>query len=132
MLAVMAWRVRVWRPLFAAWLGAFVLALVPLWAFYAVSEGTLLPLHATWYFAGSEGASGELVRDGVDGRVVPPGDEEAIASALGSLLGDRERARLCGESARRRAEEFTPARAAEATLAFWRSLRAAETRSHRP
>jgi len=82
--------------------------------------------------AGSEGASGELVRDGVDGRVVPPGDEEAIASALGSLLGDRERARLCGESARRRAEEFTPARAAEATLAFWRSLRAAETRSHRP
>ena len=33
-----------------------MLALVPLWAFYAISEGTLLPLHATWYFAGSEGA----------------------------------------------------------------------------
>jgi glycosyltransferase involved in cell wall biosynthesis len=81
---------------------------------------------------GSEGASGELVRDGVDGRVVPPGDEEAIASALGSLLGDRERARLFGGSARRRAEELTPGRAAEATLAFWRRLRALEPRSHRP
>jgi hypothetical protein len=56
-LAVMSWRVRVWRPLLVAWLGAFVLALVPLWAFYAISEGTLLPLHATWYFAGSEGAT---------------------------------------------------------------------------
>jgi glycosyltransferase involved in cell wall biosynthesis len=81
--------------------------------------------------AGSEGASGELVRDGVDGRVVPPGDEEAIASALGSLLRDRESARLLGGSARRRAEEFTPGRAAEATLLFWRKLQALEPRSHR-
>jgi len=82
--------------------------------------------------AGSGGASGELVRDGLDGRVVPPGDEEAIASAIGSLLGDPERARRYGESARRRAGEFTPGRAAEATLAFWRRLRALEPRSHRP
>jgi glycosyltransferase involved in cell wall biosynthesis len=81
--------------------------------------------------AGSEGASGELVRDGMDGRVVPPGDEEAIASALGSLLRDRESARLLGGSARRRAEEFTPGRAAEATLLFWRKLQALEPRSHR-
>ena len=82
--------------------------------------------------AGSDGASGELVRDGLDGRVVPPADEEAIASALVSLLGDRERARACGESARRRAAELTPARAAQATLAFWRRLRALEPRSYRP
>ena len=82
--------------------------------------------------AGSGGASGELVRDGLDGRVVPPGDEEAIASAIGSLLGDPERARRYGESARRRAGEFTPGRAAEATLAFWRRLRALEPRAHRP
>jgi glycosyltransferase involved in cell wall biosynthesis len=82
--------------------------------------------------AGSEGASGELVRDGADGRVVPPANEEAIASALGSLLGDRERARIFGESARRRAEDLTPGRAAEATLQFWRKLRALDVRSHRP
>jgi glycosyltransferase involved in cell wall biosynthesis len=82
--------------------------------------------------AGREEASGELVRDGVDGRVVAPADEEAIASALASLLHDRESARRLGESARRRAEEFTPGRAAEATLAFWRRLRALDPRSHRP
>jgi len=81
--------------------------------------------------AGSEGASGEMVRDGVDGLVVPPGDEGAIASALASLLGDRGRARRYGESARRRAEQMTPARAAEATLAFWKKLRALQPRSHR-
>jgi hypothetical protein len=63
LLAVTAWRVKSWRP-FLAWLGAFLLALVPLWAFYAITEGTVLPLHATWYFAGSEGASlpGEAVK----------------------------------------------------------------------
>jgi hypothetical protein len=32
-----------------------MLALVPLWAFYAIKEGTIIPLHATWYFAGSSG-----------------------------------------------------------------------------
>jgi hypothetical protein len=62
-LAVTAWKVRSWRP-FLVWIGAFLLALVPLWAFYAITEGTLLPLHATWYFAGSEGATlpGEAVK----------------------------------------------------------------------
>jgi glycosyltransferase involved in cell wall biosynthesis len=81
--------------------------------------------------AGSEGASGELVRDGIDGIVVPPGDEGAIAKALASLLGDRERARRFGESARSRAEQMTPARTADATLRFWRTLRALQPRSHR-
>jgi len=81
--------------------------------------------------AGSEGASGELVRDGVDGLVIAPGNEGAIAAALASLLGDRERARRYGDSARRRAEQMTPARAAEATLAFWKTLRLLQPRSHR-
>jgi hypothetical protein len=56
-LVVMAWRVATWRRLLAAWAVGFVLALVPLWSFYMISDGTLLPLHAIWYFAGSEGAS---------------------------------------------------------------------------
>jgi hypothetical protein len=37
------------------WLGTFIASLVPLWAFYAIKEGNILPLHATWYFAGSSG-----------------------------------------------------------------------------
>jgi hypothetical protein len=45
-----------WRPLLV-WLGAFLLALVPLWAFYAINEGNILPLHATWYFAGSDASA---------------------------------------------------------------------------
>jgi hypothetical protein len=53
--ALLALRTGVWRRLFFTWAGAFLLMLVPLWAFYALTEGTLLPLHATYYFAGSEG-----------------------------------------------------------------------------
>jgi hypothetical protein len=47
---------RALRPLLI-WLGAFFIALVPLWAFYAINEGNILPLHATWYFAGGDGST---------------------------------------------------------------------------
>jgi L-malate glycosyltransferase len=79
--------------------------------------------------AGREGAGGELLRDGLDGVVVAPDDEPALAESLAKLLGDRERARSMGQSARSRAEEFTAVRAADATLAFWRALRDLPARS---
>ncbi len=47
------------------WLVAFVLALVPLWLFYAITEGTLLPLHAMWYFAPGNNADGGAGAGGV-------------------------------------------------------------------
>jgi glycosyltransferase involved in cell wall biosynthesis len=72
--------------------------------------------------AGSEGAPGELVRDGLDGAVVQADDVNAISNALVALLRDRGRARVLGASARERAATFTPGRAAEETLAFWRRL----------
>ena len=53
--AVFALRSADWRGRLMKWVMAFGLALIPLWAFYAVTEGTLVPLHATWYFAGGEG-----------------------------------------------------------------------------
>ncbi|MBF6612035.1 MAG: hypothetical protein IVW55_02790 [Chloroflexi bacterium] len=53
-LALLAWRRHLPRRSLALWLATFLAALAPLWAFYAVSEGTLLPLHAMWYFAGSD------------------------------------------------------------------------------
>jgi hypothetical protein len=59
-LAATAWTRRDagrWWVLPLVWLGAFALALVPLWAFYAVTEGNLLPTHALWYFAGGDPAS---------------------------------------------------------------------------
>ncbi len=52
---------RTWRPLLV-WFGAFLLALVPLWAFYAINEGSILPLHATWYFAGGDSSSAPSTR----------------------------------------------------------------------
>jgi glycosyltransferase involved in cell wall biosynthesis len=72
--------------------------------------------------AGSEGAPGELVRNGIDGAVVPPDDKTAIAQALIPLLSDVPISRALGRSARARALEFTPARAAAETLAFWKRL----------
>jgi len=70
---------------------------------------------------GDDGAPPELV--GETGWVVPPGDPGAIAAALQALLGDLQRARRLGAAARERALSFTPRRAADATLAFWRRLR---------
>ncbi|MEA2573964.1 MAG: hypothetical protein QOH93_1262 [Chloroflexia bacterium] len=55
--AYMVWRDRAWRRAFRQWVGAFAISLVPLWVFYAVTEGTILPLHAIWYFQGSDSSS---------------------------------------------------------------------------
>jgi glycosyltransferase involved in cell wall biosynthesis len=59
----------------------------------------------------------------VEGRVVDARDAGAIADALTHLLGDPSRSRRMGFAARARASGFTPARAAEETLSFWRRLR---------
>lgn len=47
-----------------------------------------------------------VLRDGVEGILVPPGDPEALATALGAVLGDPERARAMGERGRARAASF--------------------------
>jgi glycosyltransferase involved in cell wall biosynthesis len=62
----------------------------------------------------------EIVVDGVTGILVPPGDEEAIAAALSSLLADPDRRRHLGEAGLRRArEEFSVARMADRTIALY-------------
>lgn len=47
----------------------------------------------------------EIVRDGVDGILVPPRDPEALARAILALLSDEELRRRMGASARQRAIE---------------------------
>lgn len=49
------------------------------------------------------GANPDVVRDGVDGLVVPPHDPAALADALGRLLGDPDLRRRLGAAARQRA-----------------------------
>lgn len=55
----------------------------------------------------------EMVLDGVTGRLVPPNDPTALASALGEVLDDAAAARAMGQAGRRRCEErFATARVA--------------------
>ncbi len=50
------------------------------------------------------GANPELVRDGEHGLIVPPGDDSALAEAIGRLLADPPLAARLGAAARRRVE----------------------------
>ena len=70
---------------------------------------------------GDDGAPSELI--GETGKVVRPADPASIAAALAALLGDLAHARRLGQAARERALGFTPRRAADETLSFWRRLR---------
>jgi glycosyltransferase involved in cell wall biosynthesis len=55
--------------------------------------------------ASDVGGIPEVVTDGVDGRLVPPGDSAALAAAIVELLRDPSLARRLGEAGRRTVEE---------------------------
>ncbi|MFF4548590.1 glycosyltransferase family 4 protein [Streptomyces sp. NPDC001435] len=54
----------------------------------------------------------EIIHDGVDGRLVPVGDRQALATALLDLIADEPDRRRMGRAARRAAHRFDPARIA--------------------
>jgi glycosyltransferase involved in cell wall biosynthesis len=64
-----------------------------------------LPLVST-----SVGDHPSVIRHGLDGLLVPPGDASALARALQTLFGSPDRAAAMGRSARARIEEFSFAR----------------------
>ncbi|WP_328916833.1 MULTISPECIES: glycosyltransferase family 4 protein [unclassified Streptomyces] len=70
----------------------------------------------------------EIITDGVDGLLVPPGDVDAIAAALLALAEDDERRRAMGRAALASAERFDPARIADRHLRLYQSLLAARSR----
>jgi glycosyltransferase involved in cell wall biosynthesis len=56
--------------------------------------------------ASTNGGGREQIEDGVTGFLVAPGDANALARALATLLADPERARVMGEAGRRRFGEL--------------------------
>jgi L-malate glycosyltransferase len=52
------------------------------------------------------GAAPQLIVDGAHGLLVPPGDAETLAEAIGRLLEDRQLAQHLGAAGRLRAQEF--------------------------
>ena len=69
----------------------------------------------------------EAVRDGETGLLVEPGDAQALADAIRSLLGDAERRREMGCQGRHRVEQqFSAERMVEGNLAVYRELLAGQ------
>ncbi|MFG3305485.1 glycosyltransferase family 4 protein [Streptomyces wuyuanensis] len=64
----------------------------------------------------------EIIEDGVDGLLVPVGDEDAIADALLALINDDELRRRAGAAALKASERFDPARIAERHEALFSEL----------
>ncbi|MGW1494976.1 glycosyltransferase family 4 protein [Streptomyces sp. NPDC002402] len=65
---------------------------------------------------------GEIIEDGVDGRLVPVGDVDAIADALIALIEDDELRRRTGQAALAASARFDPARIAERHEALFTQL----------
>jgi glycosyltransferase involved in cell wall biosynthesis len=70
----------------------------------------------------------EIVRDGVNGLLVPPRDTGAIAAALLSLIEDDSRRREMGRAALASAERYDPAVIADRHLRLFRELLADRAR----
>jgi glycosyltransferase involved in cell wall biosynthesis len=104
-------------------LGALDVLLVPSWreAFGRVAaEGLAMgvPVIAT-----AVGGPAEIVRDGVDGRILQPRDPLAWASALDGLLADPALRRAMGRRGRERAtKRFAPEAHADAVAALYAQI----------
>jgi glycosyltransferase involved in cell wall biosynthesis len=71
--------------------------------------------------AAAIGGLGELVQDGVTGRLVEPGDAEPLRRAIVELAGDAELARRMGAAGRARAlERFLQDRCTDRTELLYR------------
>ena len=82
---------------------------MPLSVLEAMASG--LPVVAT-----DVGDVSRLVVDGMTGSLVPTRDQEALAAALGELVGCHERCEAMGEAGRRRAEALYSAQTMVASL----------------
>ncbi len=68
------------------------------------------------------GGNGEAIRDGIDGRIVPPADPEAFDRAVQDLLAFPESMERYGHAARRRSIEFSLEKMVRRTRALYEQL----------
>ncbi|MEA3278647.1 MAG: glycosyltransferase [Pseudomonadota bacterium] len=81
--------------------------------------------------ASDAGGIPEAVRDGINGLLVPPGNVEALAEAMRSLLLDRELARRMGLAGKELMQrEFSVDVMVEGNLAVYREVLAERSREH--
>jgi glycosyltransferase involved in cell wall biosynthesis len=64
--------------------------------------------------------TGSVVRDGIDGRIVPSRDPEALANAIAEIIEDRQKRERMSRAARDRAHDYTWERYGERLLAALR------------
>ncbi len=81
--------------------------------------------------ASDAGGMPEIVRDGITGRLIPPGDKQALGSAMIELLSNADLRRRCGAAGRQLVEaEFSlPAMVAGNYRVYQEVLGTATTRS---
>ncbi|MFI1480870.1 glycosyltransferase family 4 protein [Streptomyces sp. NPDC020747] len=70
---------------------------------------------------------GEIITDGSDGLLVPPGDADAFAAGLLKLIEDADQRRVMGEAARETVQRFAPRRIADQYERLFGELREART-----
>ncbi|MFI8191609.1 glycosyltransferase [Streptomyces sp. NPDC085946] len=75
---------------------------------------------------------GEIIADGVDGRLVPVGDRDALAAALLDLVRDDGRRRRMGRAALENARRFGPAPVVARAESLFTEALAARSGGHRP
>jgi glycosyltransferase involved in cell wall biosynthesis len=85
----------------------------------AVVEGMAAGLPV---LAAGAGGPAEVITDGRDGLLYPPGDVTALAEKLRLLARDRDLRLRLGDAARARAAEFAPEAVAERMRAFYRDV----------
>ncbi|MGI8900672.1 MAG: glycosyltransferase family 4 protein [Nocardioides sp.] len=72
--------------------------------------------------AADAGGPAEVITDGVDGLLYPPGDADALARALRRLASEPALRAILGDAARERAEDFTAERIAPQVMAVYREV----------
>jgi glycosyltransferase involved in cell wall biosynthesis len=82
--------------------------------------------------AAAAGGPAEVVTDGVDGILVPPGDIEGLAGALRRLAGDADLRDRLGRAGRARAVAFRPEAVAASVMELYREVLAQRPARRRP